>query len=137
MRLHGAKHRAVDFQLLRSGGTVVDVADIDPERIDETAAKRPEVFGDGRERAEKLAAKADVFLGAPGDFTRLSLNSQKPDRWTYEILEDTRGNGYWDPGETLYIDAYCQKIPGEGEVVYFQFVLSTGLSRSTTFTAGT
>lgn len=81
--------------------------------------------------------KADVFLGAPGDFTRLSLNPQKPDRWTYEILEDTRGNGYWDPGETLYIDAYCQSIPGEGEVVYFQFVLSTGLSRSTTFTAGT
>ncbi|NLA38950.1 MAG: flagellin, partial [Methanomicrobiales archaeon] len=30
----------------------------------------------------------------------------------------------------------CDKIPDEGEIVYFQFVLSTGLSRSTTFTAG-
>lgn len=85
--------------------------------------------------------KADVFLGAPGNFIRLGLVVSPPDtlenQWTYAILEGTQKNNYWDPGETLYIRAHSGRIPGEGEVVYVQFVLSTGLSRSTTFTAGT
>lgn len=85
--------------------------------------------------------KADVFLGAPGNFTRLGLvvppSEPGTNQWTYEILEDTQKNNYWDPGETLYIRAHSDRIPGTGEVVYVQFVLSTGLSRSTTFTAGT
>lgn len=83
--------------------------------------------------------KADVFLGAPGNFIRLGLVSGTPgsNQWSYEILEDTQQNNYWDPGETLYIQARSDKIPETGEVVYIQFVLSTGLSRSTTFTAGT
>ncbi|MCE5338199.1 MAG: flagellin [Methanomicrobiaceae archaeon] len=85
--------------------------------------------------------KADVFLGAPGNFTRLGLilppGTPGPNQWTYEILEDTQKNNNWDPGETLYIRGYSDAIPGTGEVVYIQFVLSTGLSRSTTFTAGT
>ncbi len=84
--------------------------------------------------------KSDVFLGRRGDFIRLGLvlppGSPGQNQWTYEILEDTRKNNSWDPGETLYIKANCDKIPDEGEIVYFQFVLSTGLSRSTTFTAG-
>ena len=82
--------------------------------------------------------KADVFLGGQGDFVRLGLVSGTPDlnQWTYEILEDT-SNNYWDPGETLYIQAKTDRIPVKGDVVYFQFVLPTGLSRSTTFTAGT
>lgn len=85
--------------------------------------------------------KADVFLGAPGNFIRLGLvvppGTPETNQWTYEILEDTQKNNYWDPGETLYIRAHSDRIPGTGEVVYVQFVLSTGLSRSTTFTAGT
>lgn len=85
--------------------------------------------------------KADVFLGAPGNFTRLGLvvppGTPETNQWTYAILEDTQKNNYWDPGETLYIQAHSKRIPGEGEIVYVQFVLSTGLSRSTTFTAGT
>jgi flagellar protein FlaG len=85
--------------------------------------------------------KADVFLGAPGNFIRLGLvvppGTPETNQWTYAILEDTQKNNYWDPGETLYIQAHSKRIPGEGEVVYVQFVLSTGLSRSTTFTAGT
>ncbi|NLM29554.1 MAG: flagellin [Methanomicrobiales archaeon] len=81
--------------------------------------------------------KADVFLGGQGNFIRLGLNAPGSDSWTYEILEDTPGNNCWDPGETLYIQASTEKIPGTGDIVYFQFVLSTGLSRSTTFTAGT
>jgi len=35
-----------------------------------------------------------------------------------------------------YIEGMTTKIPGRGEVVYFQFVLPTGVYRSTTFTAG-
>jgi len=85
--------------------------------------------------------KADVFLGAPGNFIRLGLvvppGTPETNQWTYEILEDTQKNNYWDPGETLYIQGHSDRIPGPGEVVYVQFVLSTGLSRSTTFTAGT
>lgn len=73
--------------------------------------------------------KADVFLGAEGDFIRLTDGA-----WNYTILEDT--NGQWDPGETLYIEGMTSKIPGVGDVVYFQFVLPTGVYRSTTFTAG-
>ncbi|KAF5032662.1 MULTISPECIES: flagellin [unclassified Methanoculleus] len=79
--------------------------------------------------------KADVFLGGQGDFVRLTWKEAVTDgAWTHEILEDT--NNYWDPGETLYIEAETQKIPATESVVYFQFVLPTGLSRSTTFNAG-
>jgi len=79
--------------------------------------------------------KADVFLGAEGDFIRLTHSTPLTEgAWNYEILEDT--NGQWDPGETLYIEGKTSKIPGRGEVVYFQFVLPTGVYRSTTFTAG-
>lgn len=83
--------------------------------------------------------KADVFLGAPGNFSGLALiksGTPKENQWTYEILENTLKNNYWDPGETLHIKAHSDKIPKEREVVYIQFVLSTGLSRSVTFTAG-
>ncbi|MCK9278634.1 MAG: flagellin [Methanoculleus sp.] len=86
--------------------------------------------------ADANVRQADVFLGGQGDFVRLGLVSDAPaqNQWTYEILEDT--NNHWDPGETLYIQAKTDKIPAKGDVVYFQFVLPTGLSRSTTFTAG-
>jgi len=67
--------------------------------------------------------------GPPGDFTRLGLvvppSEPGTNQWTYEILEDTQKNNYWDPGETLYIRAHSDRIPGTGEVVYVQFVLST------------
>jgi flagellar protein FlaG len=79
---------------------------------------------------------ADVFLGGLGNFERLTWKATGPNNreWIHEILEDTPNN-YSDPGETLYIEAKTSQIPGEGEIVYFQFVLPTGLSRSTTFTA--
>lgn len=85
--------------------------------------------------AEANVQKADIFLGGQGDFIRLTRSETLADgTWTYEILEDT--NDYWDSGETLYIEATTTKIPSRGEIVYFQFVLPTGLYRSTTFTAG-
>lgn len=78
--------------------------------------------------------KADVFLGSQGDFVRLTRATElNPETWRYEILEDA--NNYWDPGETLYVEAMTAKVPGKGEIVYFQFVLPSGLIRSTTFTA--
>ncbi|WP_292729860.1 flagellin [Methanoculleus sp.] len=85
--------------------------------------------------ADASVQKADIFLGGQGDFIRLTRSETLADgTWTYEILEDT--NDYWDSGETLYIEATTTKIPSRGEIVYFQFVLPTGLYRSTTFTAG-
>ena len=80
---------------------------------------------------------ADVFLGEQGNFIRLTraeipLNGNG--EWSYSILDDN-GNNYWDPGETLYIQAQTSLIPGKEEIVYFQFVLPSGISRSTTFTA--
>jgi len=81
--------------------------------------------------------RADVFLGSQGDFIRLTQSAtldEESGTWKYEILDDA--NNYWDPGETLYIEAKTTKIPSyEGDIVYFQFVLPSGLSRSTTFTA--
>jgi len=90
--------------------------------------------------ADTEVRKADVFLGGQGDFVRLTWKEKEPEalddgEWTHEILEDT--NNYWDPGETLYIAGKAAEVPLKEDVVYFQFVLPTGLSRSTTFTAGT
>jgi len=87
--------------------------------------------------ADAEVRKADVFLGGQGDFIRLTWKSGEPltdGTWTHRILEETQNN-YWDPGETLYIEAMTDRIPGRGDITYFQFVLPTGLSRSTTFTA--
>jgi archaeal flagellar protein FlaG len=78
--------------------------------------------------------KADVFLGAQGNFARLQRATELgSETWIYSVMEDA--NGYWDPGETLHISAQTSKIPGYGNVVYFQFVLTTGLSRIDEFTA--
>ncbi|MDI6867894.1 flagellin [Methanoculleus sp.] len=91
-------------------------------------------IGTGRIATTEIE-KADVFLGAEGDFIRLSHSTTLSEgTWRYEILEDT--NGQWDPGETLYIEGMTSKIPSSGDVVYFQFVLPSGIYRSTTFTAG-
>lgn len=90
--------------------------------------------GTGRVASTEID-KADVFLGAEGDFIRLTYSTSLiEEAWKYTILEDT--NGQWDPGETLYIEGMTSKIPDRGDVVYFQFVLPTGVYRSTTFTAG-
>ncbi|KUG19152.1 hypothetical protein ASZ90_011144 [hydrocarbon metagenome] len=79
--------------------------------------------------AESEIGRSDVFIGVPGNFERLSAGS-----WTYSIVDDT--NNYWDPGETIHITAQSNRLPGNrGDVVYFSFVLSTGLSRSIEFSA--
>ncbi len=85
--------------------------------------------------AEADLKNSDVFLGAMGNFDRLSYTAGLPadGKWTYEI-EDSDANSYWDPGETLHIIGRTDSLPdASGNVAYFQFVLMTGLSRSTEF----
>jgi flagellar protein FlaG len=79
---------------------------------------------------------ADLFIGSPGDFDRLTLDTGGPDGddWNYQILEDA--NEYWDEGETVRIDCMSERIPSKGEVVYFHIVLPGGVMRSIEFTAG-
>ncbi|MDN7023381.1 flagellin [Methanoculleus sp. FWC-SCC1] len=85
--------------------------------------------------AEADLEDSDVFLGAAGTFDRLSYAAVVAEgKWTYEI-EDSNANGYWDAGETLHITGQTSDLPDtSGDVAYFQFVLMTGLSRSTEFT---
>jgi len=90
--------------------------------------------------ADTKLNKSDVYIGAPGDFEFAILNpggsGSNPSEWEYEIIEIGSANGYWDQGETLYIEARSSKIPDtEGEVVYFQFVLPSGIVCTTTFTS--
>jgi flagellar protein FlaG len=74
---------------------------------------------------------ADIFLGAPGNFDRISY----PTAWTYTILDG--GPDYWEPGATVRIDAHTNLLPDTaGKVVSFQIVLPGGTVRSTEFTAG-
>ena len=88
--------------------------------------------------ADADVRKGDAFLGGQGNFVRLTWKEKDPGtlangEWTHRILEDT--NNYWDPGETLYIEGKAAEVPAKGDIVYFQFVLPSGLSRTTTFTA--
>lgn len=87
-------------------------------------------IGSARVSANEIAG-ADIFIGAPGDFERVSHGTD----WTYEILDG--GTGYWTTGKTVHIRIDSDKIPtGTGETVYFQIVLPGGTVRSTEFTVG-
>ena len=71
------------------------------------------------------------------NFNRLSLSpsgSLNPGQWTY-TLSDLNGNNYWDPGETLEIDALPSLLNTAGGPNYFQFTLPDGIWRSDQFTA--
>ncbi len=52
------------------------------------------------------------------------------------MLSDLNNNNYWDPGETLEIDAYTTTI-NTANPVYFQFSLPNGISTSDQFTVTT
>lgn len=74
---------------------------------------------------------ADIFLGEPGHFDRISYSSD----WTYTILDTA--TDYWQPGATVRIDAHTTLLPdATGKAVSFQIVLPGGTVRSTEFTAG-
>ena len=81
--------------------------------------------------------KSDVFFGpvsGSNSFTHLNY----PSGWSYTITGNTT-IGYWGPGDTLEIDPSIPNGVGvtSGTPLYFQFVLPTGVWRSTQFnTAG-
>lgn len=88
----------------------------------------------GTERISKNELDtSDIFIGALGDFERMSLEGQ----YTVALLE----NNWWDPGETLEIAGpsgtgiTSSKIPASGDVTYFQIVLPNGVRRSEEFRA--
>ncbi len=75
---------------------------------------------------------SDVFFGPVGNFKHLDFKSGQ---WTYQ-LSDLNGNRFWDPGETLEIDASTTDTSVlTGGLLYFQFVLPNGVWRSTQFTS--
>ncbi|MGD0081334.1 MAG: flagellin [Methanoregula sp.] len=84
---------------------------------------------------------SDVIFGPVGTVKRLDLLISTPPppdgKWTY-TLSDLNRNNYWDPGETLEIDATNQNHGqgwGPGTMMYFQFILPNGVSRSSQFTS--
>ncbi|MDO9323897.1 MAG: flagellin [Methanoregula sp.] len=87
--------------------------------------------------------KSDVFCGEVGNFGRLTYKDDLREnlvngQWT-EIFDsgsgDLNNNAFWDPGETLEVYAKPSVMPGSGGLVYFQFVLPSGIWRSNEFTA--
>jgi flagellar protein FlaG len=84
--------------------------------------------------------KSDVICGDATNFNLLSLSpsgSLSPGQWTY-TLSDLNSNKYWDPGETLEIDALpstSSPLNMQGGPNYFQFTLPNGIWRSDQFTA--
>jgi len=90
---------------------------------------------------------SDVFIGVIGNFQRAggkggfiqNLPIDPPvltvdNTWSYSVV-DTNGNGFWDTGETLEIDALSSRINAQYAQVYFQFVLPNGVWRSSEFTS--
>jgi len=81
---------------------------------------------------------SDVYIGLTTNFDRasLDLSSWPPSvnkKWAYR-LSDTNGNGNWETGETLEVDAASSLFTSSGQSVYFQFVLPNGVYRSEQFT---
>jgi flagellar protein FlaG len=81
--------------------------------------------------------RSDVICGDAGNFNRMSYTPSDPpsdEQWHY-TLSNLNGNKFWDPGETVEIDAITTTInKTEGSPVYFQFILPNGIWRSDQFT---
>jgi flagellar protein FlaG len=82
--------------------------------------------------------QSDVFIGLSGNFDRATLDittwpPNQDKRWNFQLSDDNT-NGFWDPGETLEIDAASILYQSPGLPVYFQFVLPNGVWRSSEFT---
>jgi flagellar protein FlaG len=56
-------------------------------------------------------------------------------QWTY-VFTNLNASGYWNPGDTLEVDADAKTIQLT-DPVYFQFVLPNGISTSDQFTVST
>jgi len=91
-------------------------------------------IGSARLAAPEIA-KSDLFFGKVGSFSRMAYNGT-PDvlnGWNYQVEDDA--NGYWDPGETLRVDTKVTTLKN-GDMMYFQFVLPDGVSRTEQFSVG-
>lgn len=91
-------------------------------------------IGSARLAAPEIA-QSDLFFGKVGSFSRMTYN-QTPDvlnGWNYQVEDDR--NGYWDQGETLRVDMKVAPVE-KGEMMYFQFVLPDGVSRTEQFSVG-
>lgn len=91
-------------------------------------------IGSARLAAPEVA-KSDLFFGKVGSFSRMVYNETPGvlNGWNYQVEDDT--NGYWDQGETLRIDTKVTPVE-IGEMMYFQFVLPDGVSRTEQFSVG-
>ncbi len=85
---------------------------------------------------------ADVYVGKSDSFTRatrstVSLFKPASSQWWYTIWDVGTTNNYWDPGETLQVDAFYPFSATwySSYTTYFQFTLPSGVSRSEEFTA--
>jgi archaeal flagellar protein FlaG len=90
---------------------------------------------------DEIKRSSDVFFGPVGNVQRLSYSSsasQGSGSWTYVLYEPNgKENNFWDPGETLEIDAFSTiGSSTSGDPVTFQFILPNGVWRSSQFTVG-
>jgi flagellar protein FlaG len=83
--------------------------------------------------------RSNVICGDAGNFNLLSIPTPPPlpnaltdGQWTYSPPNTWNNNNYWDPGETLEVDAYTSTI-NSNDPVYFQFSLPNGFSISDQF----
>jgi len=72
---------------------------------------------------------SDLFIGAVGDFERVSLAGN------FTIEGQIPVNNFWNTGETLTISLQSAKIPSRKEEVYCSLVLPNGVQRSGNFPA--
>jgi flagellar protein FlaG len=82
--------------------------------------------------------QADVFCGDAGNFNRMNFvttSTLTNGQWTY-VFTNPNANGYWNPGDTLEVDADTTTIQPT-DPIYFQFVLPNGISTSDQFTVST
>ena len=98
-------------------------------------------IGSSRIALSDITNRSDVFAGASGNFDRVTYDGsgQQPVDGTwladFDSTYDINNNQYWDPGETIKITVYSNKIPSiSGDMVYFQFILPNGIWRSQEFT---
>jgi flagellar protein FlaG len=84
---------------------------------------------------------SDVFCGQQSNFgllTYFSGSTPGNGQWTATLEDVDNNTNYWDPGETLQITANTAGtsyvLGTTGTLVYFQYVLPDGISRSTQFT---
>jgi len=99
-------------------------------------------IGTARIGTNELNLGGDVYVGKSTDFARAQYNknpvprTSNPVYWNYTLYDLGTGTAnVWDPGETLQVDTFTNTVTLAGQLVYFQFTVPSGVSRSAEFTA--